>query len=92
MKSNILWTILEHELNAEQHDGRWALPSGTRITVFLQGPNNMFPVSKVVGVVSREHYLVLESDDGRVFTSLEEVVAVRADEEASHRESRLGFS
>lgn len=92
MKSEILWTILESELNAKQDGGRWALPAGTRITVFLKGPTNLFPVSKVVAVVARESYLILESDDGRVFTSLGEVVAVRADEEATGRETRLGFS
>ena len=93
MKDDTLWTILESELKAKKQDDRWKLPSGTRITVFLKGPNVPFVVAKVTSIAARADYLILDSDDGRVFTHLTEIIAVRADEEASSSsDSRLGFS
>ena len=70
MKDDTLWTILEHELNAQKVDDAWNLPNGTRISVFLKGPNSPFAVAKVTSITPRAGYLVLDSDDGRVFTHL----------------------
>lgn len=92
MKPKILWNILENELGATKNGKAWDLPQGTRITVFLGANDRLFPVPKVVRVVSKDDYLILDSDEGRVFTDLDEVVAVRADEEANaKRDARVGF-
>ncbi len=91
MKTDTLWTILKDELNAEKIDARWKLPVGTRITVFLKGATSLFPVSKITAIEIKTAYIILESEENRVFTDLSEVVAIRADEEASSSDSRLGF-
>lgn len=92
MKAKILWNVLESELGAKQNGAAWELPHGTRITVFLGANERLFPVPKVTRVVAKDDYLILDSDDGRVFTDMDEIVAVRADEEANaKRDARVGF-
>ena len=87
-----LQTVLTDELDASVDDNKYALPHGTRITVFLQAEGTVLPVHKVDNVVFRDDYLVLEADEGRVFSDAGAIVAVRADQEATaRRDSRVGF-
>ncbi len=91
MKSETLTAILKNDLKATADDRRWTLPAGTRITVFLATPIALFPVGKVTALTLGESYITLESDEGRIYTDQSEIAAIRVDQEASSRESKLGF-
>ena len=92
MKSHTLTQILSNELNATQEDHRWQLPIGTKVTVFLNTPSTLFPVGRVVALTLGTDYVSLESEEGRVFTDLSEITAIRVDQEAKAKgEARLGF-
>lgn len=90
MKKQTLKSILVEELGAKDDGGRMSLPTGTRITVFVATAGVPIPVTKVTAVTLREGYAILDSEEGRVFTHLEEFAAVRADEEATGG-GRVGF-
>ena len=94
MKSPTLTSILKNELNATVTDDKtWSLPSGTKVTMFLSTPLAVFPVSRVVAVTLNPEYVILDSEEGRIFTDLAEITALRVDQEAKQGDpqSGLGF-
>lgn len=91
MKEQTLTVILTEELKANKDGNDFQLPEGTRLTVFLTTPTNLFPVPKVTAITLKGDYTLLTSEDGRVFTDLSDITAIRVDEEASKKEGGLGF-
>lgn len=89
----ILKTIFTRELEGVEDGNTITLPHGTRVTVFLNTPGGVLPISKVHGVTIAEGYVSLGSDEGRLFTEIAAIAAVRADQEARNaRDGRVGFS
>jgi len=94
MKSSTLTSILKNELNANVTDKKtWSLPTGTKVTIFLSTPLAVFPISRVVSITLNPEYVTLESEEGRIFTDMEEITAIRVDQEAKQGDpqSGLGF-
>lgn len=93
MISATLVHILQNELKAEANDGHYALPSGTRLTIFISTPGALFPIGKVTALSLKAEYVVLHSEEGRVFTDLADIAAVRVDQEADKKNDKaLGFT
>lgn len=90
MNKQTLRSIFVDELGGQVNGDRIALPSGTRVTVFISTAGVPIPITKVTGMTLREKFAIFDSEDGRVFTHMEEFAAVRADEEAAG-DGRVGF-
>ncbi len=92
MKSPTLTKILSNELNATANNNNWKLPLGTKVTVFLSTPAAVFPVSRIVAISINTDYITLISEEGRIFTDLTEITAIRVDQEAKQgAQGALGF-
>lgn len=84
--------IFIDELAGAERGAAIDLPHGTRVTVFLNTPGGVLPLGKVEGVTFKETYAVFDSDEGRVFATIDAVAAIRADQEGRGvREGRVGF-
>ncbi len=92
MKSSTLEQILCEELHATKQENRLSLPEGTLVTFFMTSPQNVFAVRKISAIVKQSEYIILETEEGRVFTDVGEVSAIRADKEAGGSGGKLGFS
>lgn len=93
MQMDTVIEIFTSELKGTQEGQLITLPHGTKVTIFLAAPAGVLPVTKVDRIQVGEKVVILYSDEGRVFIGREEVVAVRADQEADTRkEIKLGFS
>ena len=90
MDKKTLKSILINELGATAESDRLQLPTGTRVTVFVSTAGVPIPIPKVTAVTLNKEFAILDSEDGRVFTSAGEFVALRADEEAD-TSGRVGF-
>ena len=92
MDIKTLETIFTAELGGKLENGTIRLPQGTRVTVFLTTPGGVLPVGKVHDLSVGEVFVTFGSDEGRVFAGRGDILAIRADQEASApRDARLGF-
>lgn len=90
MNKQTLQSIFLDELHGTADGDRIDLPSGTRVTVFVSTTGIPIPIPKVTAMTMRDHYAIFDSEDGRVFTEMDNFSAVRADEEATLG-GRVGF-
>lgn len=90
MNRNVLIHILKEEFGAIQAEARYDLPAGMKLSVFVASPGALLGVSKVTALTLKDHYIILDSEEGRVFTEAETILGIRVDEEKSQRRG-LGF-
>jgi hypothetical protein len=90
MNNQTLRSIFVEELGGKATGERIDLPTGTRVTVFISTHGVPIPIPKVTGMTLRKAFAIFDSEDGRVFTHMDEFAAVRADEEATAND-RVGF-
>lgn len=84
--------IFLNELRGTREDNLITLPHGTKVTIFFGVPAGVLPITKVDQVQLGEQVVIFRSDEGRVFVGRDEVVAMRADQEANSRKDvKLGF-
>lgn len=78
------------DLNATADGALHTLPDGCKVTVFVQNEGGLVPVTKVTAVEFKDVYMVLRSDEGRVFAATDTFALLRVEQEAS-RDSKVGF-
>lgn len=91
MQLETMTRILVDELKATAEDKTYSLPSGTKVTVFVSSGASIVPVNKITKLAMRDEYVILSSEEGRVFLDTPTIVALRADTEADKKDSKLGF-